>query len=251
MEESRPAQVRAIIDALRRLATHYGLWYAGAVQQFGLEAALAMEEEAGDRATTLMVDRLCKTLGAGQDEHGLPQALSGLDGAELAKLLEAVAVSWLAVDGVWFQAVEGRAGMVAAKQVNDGCWAQFSPLEAARIQALLRAGAEAAGDNPAPSLEVLAQAFPHRLYGVINEQKIYFEPDGALVLEMTKCRVQHARARKGLPDYPCKSGGVVEYTSFAATVDPHIQCECIACPPDPHPAEYACAWRFRLGSAPS
>jgi len=68
-------------------------------------------------------------------------------------------------------------------------------------------------------------------------------------MRMTKCRVQAARKRKGLEDYPCKSGGVVEYTTFANTVDKRISCECIACPPDPHPEGWFCAWRFRLEEA--
>jgi hypothetical protein len=63
---------------------------------------------------------------------------------------------------------------------------------------------------------------------------------------MNKCRVQFARNRKGLEDYPCKSGGTIEYTTFAQTIDPRIKTECIGCPPDPHPPEWFCAWRFRV-----
>ena len=229
----------AVIDTVRRMAVHYGLWFANAADRFGVDQALAMEKEAGDRATAIVLERLCSVLGAERDASGLPAALVTQTPEQLARLLEAMAVNWLALDGVWFQAVEAREGMVAAKAVNDACWARFSPLEAARIKATLGL-AERGG------LEALARAFVHRMYGVINEQKVFFEPDGALVMQMTQCRVQRARHRKGLPDYPCKSGGVVEYTTFAATMDKRIECECIACPPDPHPSEFACAWRFRL-----
>jgi len=239
MEDNTEALARAVIDAARRMAVHYGLWFAGAIEKVGLDKALEMEQDAGDRATAIVVDRLCATLGAERDESGLPSALTGLGEDKLAQLLEAMAVNWLALDGVWFQAVERREGMAAAKAVNDGCWASFSPLEAARIKAL-RGLPEAGG------LEALAASFLHRMYGVINEQKVYYEPDGALVMQMTKCRVQNARQRKGLPDYPCKSAGVVEYSTFAATLDARIECECISCPPDPHPGDYFCAWRFRI-----
>lgn len=229
----------AVIDAVRRMAVHYGLWFSRAVDSFGVDKALAMEKLAGDRATSIVLERLCNVLGAEKDSTGLPKALTERSPEQLSKLLEALAVNWLAMDGVWFQAVEASEGMVAAKAVNDACWSNFSPLEAARIKATQ-------GMTEDGGLETLARAFVHRMYGVINEQKVYFEPDGALVMQMTKCRVQSARQRKGLPDYPCKSGGVVEYSTFAATMDKRIECECIACPPDPHPPEFACAWRFRL-----
>lgn len=238
MDDETRRAATAVVDAVRRMAVHYGLWFANAATRFGIDDALIMEKEAGDLASAIMIDRLCKTLGT-TTEDGLPAPLAAMDGAQVQALLAALAVNWLALDGVWFQAVEKREGMVAAKAVNDACWAWFSPLEAARIKAMT-------GLPEAGGLEALAGAFAHRLYGAINEQQVFFEEDGSLVMQMTKCRVQAARQRKGLPDYPCKSGGVVEYTNFARTIDPRIRCECIACPPDEHPAGWFCAWRFRI-----
>jgi len=232
---------RAIIDSVRRMAIHYGLWFANSVHKFGIDQALEMEKEAGDRATGIVLDRLAATLGNDLIE-GLPAALVNMESEKQKALLSTLAVNWLALDGVWFQAVEQREGMAAAKEVNDACWSHFSPLEAARIK-------ELAGLPEQGGLGALAQTFVHRLYGAINEQEVFFEDDGALVMRMTKCRVQAARKRKGLEDYPCKSGGVVEYTTFANTVDKRISCECIACPPDPHPEGWFCAWRFRLEEA--
>jgi hypothetical protein len=40
--------------------------------------------------------------------------------------------------------------------------------------------------------------------------------------------------------------GLVEYAGFARTVDPRIETSCIACPPDPHPESFFCAWEFTL-----
>lgn len=238
MDDERNRLALAVIDAIRRMAVHYGLWFANSAAEFGIDQALAMEREAGDRGTSILIDRLCNTLGEPQVD-GLPAALAAMEADRLQALLSALAVNWLALDGVWFQAVEGRKGMAAAKQVNDACWEHFSPLEAARIKALDKLP-EAGG------LEALAATFARRLYGAINEQEVFFDADGSLVMRMTKCRVQIARQRKGLPDYPCRSGGEVEYTSFARTIDPRIVCQCIACPPDPHPAEWFCAWRFTI-----
>jgi len=72
------------------------------------------------------------------------------------------------------------------------------------------------------------------------------ETPGSFVLQMNDRRVQSARKRKGLDDYPCKSGGMAEYPTFAEAIDPRIQTECIGCPPDAHPEGWYCAWRFTL-----
>jgi hypothetical protein len=63
---------------------------------------------------------------------------------------------------------------------------------------------------------------------------------------MNNCRVQSARKRKGLPDYDCKSMGLVEYRGFSETIDSRIETTCIAPPPDPHPANWFCPWRFSM-----
>jgi hypothetical protein len=63
---------------------------------------------------------------------------------------------------------------------------------------------------------------------------------------MNDCRVQSARKRKGLDDYPCKSAGIIEYSTFAAAIDTRIKTECIGCPPDKHPDEWYCAWKFSI-----
>ena len=55
-----------------------------------------------------------------------------------------------------------------------------------------------------------------------------------------------SRERRGLPDFPCRSVGIVEYSRFAETIDPRIATRCISCPPDPRSAGIACAWEFTL-----
>jgi len=92
-------------------------------------------------------------------------------------------------------------------------------------------------------LDGLAKALNYRLYSVINKQTVKRKKN-TVILEMNDCRVQSARKRKNLPDYPCKIAGIVEYTRFAETIDKRIKTDVIACPPDDHPEDYFCAWRF-------
>jgi hypothetical protein len=135
--------------------------------------------------------------------------------------------------------VEFKDGMNDAKRCNDSVWAQFSPIEAWSIKHFLSLPER-------PGLAGLKKALGFRIYAQINTQSIIEEGPGSLVFQMNECRVQSARKRKGLDDYPCKSAGLVEYTYFARSIDDRIETECIGCPPDLHPADWFCAWRFTL-----
>lgn len=230
--------ISQVVDALRRTIVHYGLWFREVEHQFGLEAALQIEKTAGDQSLAIQISRLAKAAGF-ELVDGLPAALHRMEVSQLTELLEACTANWLANDGVWFQAVEKKWSMFDAKRCNDTCWAKFSPYEAARIKALMNLP-ERGG------LAALKTALKHRLYSRINLQDIVEETPTSFVFRMVDCRVQSTRRRKGLEEYPCKSAGVVEYRAFAQTIDPAIQTECVGCPPDSHPGDWFCAWRFSV-----
>lgn len=165
--------------------------------------------------------------------------LRGMDKELLIDMLEDAAKNWLAHDGLWFQAVEKRFGIDPAMELDAEAWEKFTRIEARRI--MHRHGIETGG-----GLQALEKALGFRLYAHINEQTVTWVDDQTLRFEMNDCRVQAARRRKGLPDFPCKAVGLVEYTGFASEIDPRIQTRCLTCPPDPHPDELWCAWEFTL-----
>lgn len=157
----------------------------------------------------------------------------------LLALLEDMAKRWLAHDGLWFQAVEKSCGMAEAISLDAAAWEKFSAVEAKRIMQLLEIA-------PNGGLPALKKALGLRLYAFVNKQEIIEVDENRFIFRMNDCRVQSARKRKDLPDFPCKSVGLVEYESFARTIDPRIKTRCIACPPDDHPSAYYCAWEFSI-----
>lgn len=167
--------------------------------------------------------------------------LQGLSKEELIAIIVDDAKNWLAHDGLWFQAVEQRFGIETAIEIDRAAWEKFTVVEAKRIMA--RLGLEPGGGIPA-----LVECLKHRLYARLNLQEAIEVTDTRAVFRMVDCRVQSTRKRKGLPDFPCKTVGVVEYAGFARTIDPRIETRCIACPPDPHPEDYWCAWEFVISS---
>lgn len=229
---------RFIVDLFHRLILHHGLWFAEVKHQVGMEKALEMLQSASKTSFDIQMKHLAKLLGFTMEE-GIPSFLLDMDDAKLNELKDRLAKNWLVNDGVWFQTIEFALGMNDAKRCNDSCWAQFSPVEAKSISNFL-------GLPENPGLEGLKKALGFRIYESINSQSIVEETPTSFVFQMNRCRVQDARKRKGLDDYPCKSAGLVEYTSFATAIDKRIRTECLGCPPDKHPEEWYCAWKFTL-----
>lgn len=201
-----------IIDMCHRMTVHHTLWFHEVEHQLGFEKALNVMDYAWKQTRKAAVRRLAAQFHFPEQE-GCPAFLIRLPKEDQLSLLDTIAKSWLAQDGFWFQGVEFSYGINDAKRCNDSTWARFSPFEAHSIKKLL-------GMEKHPGLEGLAQAL--------------------------NCRVQSARMRKNLPDYPCKSAGLVEYARFAEGIDDRIQTECIGCPPDAHPESWFCAWKFTL-----
>jgi hypothetical protein len=236
MNLSKKENARLVFDFFHRTMMHHAMWFAEVQHQMGREKAFAVMNEAWEKSQSIQMKRIAKILGV-ELEDGIPKPLLNLPEEKLEALRDGMAVNWLANDGVWFQAVEFEYGMNDAKRCNDSCWAHFSPFEAWSIKRILNLP-----ENP--GLEGLKKALQYRLYNFVNKQSFTEENEGSFIFRMDECRVQVARNRKGLDDYPCKSGGLVEYTTFAEAIDSRIKTQVISCPPDPHPKDYYCAWKF-------
>ena len=235
---SKKERIQLIFDYFQRTMVHHTLWYNEVVEQLGKEKAMAVLQQAWEKSSAIQLQRIAKVLDF-EVEDGFPKAMLDLSEEKLAELQKGMAVNWLANDGVWFQAVEFNHSMKEAKACNDAAWSHLSPFEALRIKNLL-------GMEHRPGLDGLKRALQYRMYADVNKQSIANETDTSFDFYMNECRVQLARKRKGLDDYPCKSAGIIEYTTFAETIDDRIKTKVIGCPPDKHPEEWFCGWHFYM-----
>jgi SAM-dependent methyltransferase len=170
-------------------------------------------------------------------------AFASLGRGGLLRTLEVFASNWLAHDGCWFLAAEARYGIEAAIDLDTASWRRFAAAEARRIMT-------AFDIPPGGGLESLRRALGYRMYSFVNPWRIEAPPGGeALRFFMESCRVQDTRRRRGLPDFPCKRVGQVEFETFARTVDPCIVTTCLHCPPDPDAGGH-CGWEFRMSNTP-
>lgn len=230
--------VRLIGIFLGEALVHYGMWFSNAVHHQSLDQVLELESKVWGVYGETVLKRLAPHLGI-ELQDGIPEALLHKSRDELISLLHDIAKSWLTSDGLWFQALEAPFGMCDAKLVNDHCWFIFARMEAYKISHFLGCGDRG-------GLEALEKALRFRIYSSFNEHETVWEEEHTLVWKMLECRVQRARRRKEMDDYPCKSAGLVEHTRFAQGIDPRINTECIICPPDDVPEGVFCAWRFTL-----
>ncbi len=164
--------------------------------------------------------------------------LGELSKEELISLIEIYSKNWLAMEGVWFQAVEKRFGMDAAMDCDVEIWDRFSDIEARKIKKYL-------GLPDRAGIEGLRRALGFRMYKSINDDE--FTVDGnKVVYRVLDCRVQTARSRKGMEWHPCKPAGVADYTSFAKVIDDRFTCRALSCYPDVTDEGCCCSWEFTL-----
>ena len=228
-----------ILDMFHRVMVHHTLWFCEVEHQLGMKKALEVMSATWERSRDIQMKKLGRFFGFETKEGGIPKELSDMSREALLDLTREIGKIWIANDGVWFQSVEFAYGMNDAKRCNDSCWARFSPFEAWSIKKFLNLPEQA-------GLVGLKKALKFRLYSRVNVQSFIDEGENGFLFQMNQCRVQVARKRKGLDDYPCKSGGLVEYSRFAEAIDDRIDTECVGCPPDEHPDDWFCAWRFTL-----
>lgn len=165
--------------------------------------------------------------------------IHSLDKEELFELTKNFAKNWLAHDGCWFLAIEKELGMEIAINMDREAWRLFTVVEAKRIIEFLGLPAN-------PGIDGLARALKFRMYALLNEDNVEIVDNKTIRYWVKTCRVQSARRRKNLPDFPCKSVGIVEYSYFAKTIDERFETKCISCPPEIENEDYYCIWEFTI-----
>jgi hypothetical protein len=167
------------------------------------------------------------------------EKIHNLSKRKLLELNKIYAKNWLAHDGLWFQAIEKKFGIETAIEMDGEAWRYFTVIEARRLIDFL--GLEKNSGIPG-----LKKALSFRLYSSLNEDEFALEGNNVLIYRVKTCRVQAARRKKGMQDFPCKSVGIIEYSLFAKTIDERFETEVLSCYPDITDADYNCIWRFAL-----
>ena len=118
------------------------------------------------------------------------EELDKLTREQLVSLLLDDSKNVIAMDGVWFQAIEKEQGMDSAMHFDEEAWKVYTKAEARRIKKFLELE-ELCG------LEGLAQALSYRMVDRPNPSETIISGN-KLIYTIKVCRVQEARIRKGI-----------------------------------------------------
>ncbi len=92
------------------MVLHNGIWFNEVEHQLGLEEALVIEEQVANVLVPIITKRIMGVFDTGTKAEGL-RSFEDMPSARLIELIDALSLSWLASDGVWFQAVKNTHDM--------------------------------------------------------------------------------------------------------------------------------------------
>ncbi|MGM0611756.1 MAG: DUF6125 family protein [Thermodesulfobacteriota bacterium] len=164
--------------------------------------------------------------------------LDKLSKEQLKDLVHSLLWQLRLTDAFWFIYTEKRFGLTAAEELNAETWAKVGKLAAREIKERFKI-TEAGLDGFLKAFDLFCWTM------MVDYQKERVSSE-QLLLSVASCPAQEGRKKHGHGEYKCKDMHHKEFSGFAGEIDPRIKVECVFAPPDPHPRDMYCKWRFTV-----